>query len=200
MSKLNPKRIATGLKRAALNEKTKRSEKRLSTCKQCPFYQNGFCTDCGCLLIAKTKVMEEHCPQNNWEDTYLTDYGIAVINVSNDSVTMTQDKSSKAIVLTYSEKLTEDNKKIKLKIVNERQKYLDDPSKFDLEEFRVNLACGNCTGASNPPSKLKAEKDFLFTLWIKPTKVNGDFQKNVKLYSTKKGKEFNIRFILKGRK
>lgn len=201
MKKVRLDRIAKGLGNYVKGVKTERTENRLATCKSCVFYKNGFCTDCGCITELKTKVMKEHCPQNQWEDTHIfKDTGIAVVNLSTDVVEMSQDKSSRGLVMTYKEPLTTNTGKIKVKILNERVKYLENPAKFDLEGINFSLACGNCTGSSIPPEKLEANKDFNFSFWIIPHKVSGKFSKTVKLFSSKKGKEFNIIFTIKGRK
>lgn len=43
-------------------------DKRLQSCKQCPYFDGGknLCTRCGCLLVAKIGKAKEVCPINRW--------------------------------------------------------------------------------------------------------------------------------------
>lgn len=50
-----------------LDEDTKaRSQSRLLICDTCEFRKIGICIKCGCSVIAKSMVEEEHCPENKW--------------------------------------------------------------------------------------------------------------------------------------
>ena len=42
------------------------AEDRLKICHACPEYNNGLCNDCGCILVLKTRMLSENCPQNKW--------------------------------------------------------------------------------------------------------------------------------------
>lgn len=75
---LRPKRIAEGLTKAILQQHTTVSTKRMGICNNCPNKKGVACGICGCILSAKTKVLEEACPENRWEDIKISpDRGIA---------------------------------------------------------------------------------------------------------------------------
>jgi hypothetical protein len=42
--------------------------KRLSICKECPFFISltGQCKQCGCFMNAKTKLSKATCPEHKW--------------------------------------------------------------------------------------------------------------------------------------
>lgn len=42
------------------------SKKRLKICLKCQDRDGSWCRICGCLLDAKTRVNDEHCPNNLW--------------------------------------------------------------------------------------------------------------------------------------
>lgn len=53
----------------------KMSNERMAICRECPFYNNGICDLCGCVLEAKTRVHFEldedgysidGCPERKW--------------------------------------------------------------------------------------------------------------------------------------
>jgi len=39
---------------------------RMTICLVCPEFDRGVCSDCGCVLRLKTKMLSENCPQNKW--------------------------------------------------------------------------------------------------------------------------------------
>lgn len=39
---------------------------RFFHCKMCPFFKDGSCTVCGCLIEAKIMLNTEKCPKNFW--------------------------------------------------------------------------------------------------------------------------------------
>ncbi len=45
-------------------------EQRMAICKECPKHHNNFCIKkrggCGCYLPAKTKVLDQSCPDRKW--------------------------------------------------------------------------------------------------------------------------------------
>ena len=41
---------------------------RLAVCTQCPFFQNGTCTQCGCYVRFRASLKNKHCPLNHWFD------------------------------------------------------------------------------------------------------------------------------------
>lgn len=42
------------------------AESRLFICHGCPLRKNARCGKCGCLLAAKTRNLNSHCPVNKW--------------------------------------------------------------------------------------------------------------------------------------
>jgi hypothetical protein len=40
--------------------------RRLMICKGCPFYSNGVCSRCGCVVQLKTALTQEVCPESKW--------------------------------------------------------------------------------------------------------------------------------------
>ena len=44
-------------------------ERRRSICRECPLRKGAFCSECHCLLIAKTRVVDERCPLHKWESS-----------------------------------------------------------------------------------------------------------------------------------
>lgn len=67
------KQIYQGWKSLILEENKELAEKRLETCLNCD--QNTTCGDikitstcksCGCVLLAKTRCVECHCPKKLW--------------------------------------------------------------------------------------------------------------------------------------
>jgi hypothetical protein len=46
------------------------SNKRYNICKTCSNFKFGFCKKCGCLMVAKTKLLSATCPVDKWEDKY----------------------------------------------------------------------------------------------------------------------------------
>lgn len=51
---------------ALVDEKTK--QERLTQCKTCHYYRDGWCSheSCGCYLEAKTKIASQECPIGRW--------------------------------------------------------------------------------------------------------------------------------------
>lgn len=44
-------------------------EKRLATCRACPFYDDGQCRVCTCLVELKAQLATERCPKGKWSVT-----------------------------------------------------------------------------------------------------------------------------------
>jgi hypothetical protein len=46
----------------------KAQERRMSICKECPFFikVTGQCSKCGCIMKAKTKLADAFCPIDKW--------------------------------------------------------------------------------------------------------------------------------------
>jgi len=42
------------------------SRSRLRICQVCPERKNFRCNECGCLLISKTRLVDEECPLRKW--------------------------------------------------------------------------------------------------------------------------------------
>lgn len=40
---------------------------REAKCLRCPFYEDGICTQCGCLMVAKIPLAQERCPVGIWK-------------------------------------------------------------------------------------------------------------------------------------
>jgi len=38
----------------------------LAICRDCPLYQDGRCTECGCFVAAKVKLFSQKCPLEKW--------------------------------------------------------------------------------------------------------------------------------------
>lgn len=41
-------------------------EERMRICKSCGKYLHGICSECGCVLAAKTKSEDSACPDGKW--------------------------------------------------------------------------------------------------------------------------------------
>ena len=60
----------------SIQDRQKRSKKRLNICKACEKYDSlfGRCKECGCFMILKVKFSKTKCPLNKWdEDTQAWD-------------------------------------------------------------------------------------------------------------------------------
>lgn len=76
---IRPKRIAEGFLKAATGQNTQVSDRRMEVCNTCPDKKGVACGICGCVLTAKTKVMQESCPVSKWEDIKIVpDRGVAI--------------------------------------------------------------------------------------------------------------------------
>lgn len=105
MTKIRPKRIVEGWGKAIIGNHTTISDARIGTCNGCLNNEGGVCNICGCPLIAKTKVMQEYCPVDNWDDIKkVPDKGIAIrlhevnkakISVEDGIVTVTHNNPYK---------------------------------------------------------------------------------------------------------
>ena len=60
------KRILSGYYLILIGFSSFKSRKRLLICSKCELRTGIICGDCGCLLIAKTKVNDESCPVKKW--------------------------------------------------------------------------------------------------------------------------------------
>jgi len=123
MNKIRPKRIIEGWKNTILGNHTTISDTRIETCNGCPNNKAGVCNICGCPLIAKTKVMQEFCPIDKWDDIKkVPDKGIAIrlhevnkakISVEEGIVTVTHNN-------TYKRNEAPENTLITLDFINAR--------------------------------------------------------------------------------
>lgn len=45
-----------------------KAAERYAICKECPFFNSltRTCSECGCLMLVKTKVPMAECPQHKW--------------------------------------------------------------------------------------------------------------------------------------
>lgn len=70
MAKIRSNRIVEGAKAAFKGDKKKLSASRKGVCNECPHKKNtpAQCGICHCFLDWKTRVPQEMCPTNRWED------------------------------------------------------------------------------------------------------------------------------------
>jgi hypothetical protein len=43
-------------------------ELRLEVCSSCPFYENGKCAECGCIMSLKASLIKAKCPRGHWKE------------------------------------------------------------------------------------------------------------------------------------
>lgn len=60
------KNILKGFWNKFANKEKNLSNIRMNICNKCKDKDGAWCGICGCLLDAKTRVPEEHCPNNLW--------------------------------------------------------------------------------------------------------------------------------------
>lgn len=58
--------IAKGYSNYVKGTNKELSEGRLVECNVCENYKRGICTKCGCVIVVKTTVLDEHCPIGKW--------------------------------------------------------------------------------------------------------------------------------------
>lgn len=67
---MKSKHIFIGIYNYIFNHNKKLSTQRMLICEKCQYKlildNYKFCDICGCSLILKTTVKEEHCPANKW--------------------------------------------------------------------------------------------------------------------------------------
>jgi hypothetical protein len=121
------------------------------------------CGVCGCFLKLKTKVMEEYCPENRWNDIKLhEDSGIALKNLTTDKATL--EVTAGGFSLDYGVIYKGDNTTLKLIMINDRGNLETIPSsELDLGGIRFKSTCG-CTVPSKPPEKLLEGEYFEFEI------------------------------------
>lgn len=59
------KKLINGL----MSPETDLSVRRQAICARCPLLRRGAvdtCGDCGCVIVAKTRLPQESCPQGKW--------------------------------------------------------------------------------------------------------------------------------------
>ncbi len=44
---------------------------RTRRCERCPFYLDGMCSKCGCLVVSKVLLNTEHCPDGRWTSLWI---------------------------------------------------------------------------------------------------------------------------------
>jgi hypothetical protein len=54
---------------------------RLKVCEPCEMLKAGICTACGCVVKAKTKSVDEECPENKWLPIMYEQNGIRFIDI-----------------------------------------------------------------------------------------------------------------------
>ncbi len=193
--KIRPERIL----KAILTSKSEFSSERLSTCKQCPLLEfKAICGKCGCIVQEKAKVIEEHCPDNRWEDTKIReDLGIALINLSTDKTTLRLDKDGH-FELTYNNLTVGEDSTIELMLVNERSKFFED--NINLSSLEVKTSC-QCTLPSKIPKTLSDGKYSTFSVTYnnkRPTTINQTLFFKAKTNVKQKEQELFFKINIKG--
>jgi hypothetical protein len=175
--KIRPNRILKGF----LAKKTEFSEERLKTCKECPLLKlNAVCGMCGCVVSEKTKVIEEHCPDNRWEDTRVReDLGLAVINLSPEKADLHINREGHFEII-YKNLVVGEDSEVNLMLVNERSKFFDED--INLSSLEVKSSC-QCT----LPSK------------IKETLLDGEYETFSVSYNNKKPSAINQSLFFKAK-
>ena len=173
---IRPKRIAKGITNALLNNSSNFSTERLDICKICEHYQRGFCKVCGCLLTAKTKVIEENCPKNKFKNimTYKEE-GITLVNLSTDKGELRLEE--KGFVFKYNPLSKNDSAEITFKLVNDRGSYFD--KELNLNGLNMRSDCG-CTIPSGYNKTLEEGANFDFKVGYNTSRL-GAFSKNVRI-------------------
>lgn len=154
--KIRPERVVKGLAKMVINNNSEYSEDRIKICKACPQNKKGICGLCGCILSAKTKVIEEHCPDNKWNDVKcFKEEGVVAVNMSSDKGELSLNENGFTYI--YKSLNEQDNSDIILKIVNERSNYKENG--LTLKGVKVRSTCG-CTVATGYPKTLKDGESF----------------------------------------
>lgn len=168
-NKIRPSRIIKGWTGVVKGTKEDFAKERMDVCNTCPAKKAGVCTICGCPLIAKTKVIEEHCPENKWTDVkYFEDAGMSLVNLSTDKGVLLLNEDGFSFI--FNELTEGEDSEITLKVVNESEK--------NLKDITIKSSCG-CTMASNYKSSLKNEDDFDFNISYDTERL-GAFSKRLK--------------------
>lgn len=60
--------ISDGIRGKEILANVELIEKRLETCKECPYLSDNktYCTECGCIVELKAKFKSSTCPKNYW--------------------------------------------------------------------------------------------------------------------------------------
>jgi hypothetical protein len=142
---LRPKKIIEGITKDLLGKDTEISDERLSICNKCPNKKGSTCSICGCILTAKTKVLQEPCPVNNWNDIKIApDKGVAIrlhevnkatIDIIDGQITITHKN-------TYQRNESIENTLITLDVVNLRE---DEDKIKNEEKTLTNLWLNHCS-------------------------------------------------------
>lgn len=185
VKKIRPSRILEGVAKMVLNKNTESSIKRLETCKECPVFTNGWCDPnkggCGCVIDAKTKVLEEYCPKNNWEDVkILESEGIALVNMSTDKGELILVKEG--FIFKFNDLKHKEEAVIDLKVVNDRSNFMK--SGINLKGISMGSTCG-CTIPSDYPTILKDGANFDFKIKYDSNRM-GAFNKTIKIIANDK--------------
>lgn len=192
MKKIRPTRILEGFSKIAT--KTEYSDNRLSLCNTCEFKKGSVCGICGCVLKAKTKVKQEYCPMNKWNDIKLMEaVGIAIATKDDDKVMLLPFPNGIEIVYkNYLQKGEDSN--IEIEIINDRLNVEDMlPENADLTDIKLKATCG-CTLIGKAPSKLKEGESFKTNISYDTERI-GSFNKTIKFFS----KQANFEIKLNGK-
>ena len=129
MHKIRPTRILGGFTKAATaaikGEDKEFVKQRKKYCfEPCEYNKGGRCTECGCVLLAKTQEDREYCPINKWEDIKILEgMGIAV-RILNPEKAKLKQTSSTQLDLTYKEVITErTDTKLSVQFINDRANF-----------------------------------------------------------------------------
>lgn len=184
--KLRPKRVLQGFLSGGKEPFVK---ERLEVCNTCPLMQGGACTICGCFIKAKTKVKEEFCPENKWNDMKIIEHlGIAVANLSEDEVTISHLEKTATLTVDFKRSLKVKTPNVfKLKIVNARANYFS-AAEETIDNIRIVTGCGLCTRITNKksiPKKIEDGQYFEIHVEFTPD-TRGKNSKKVTLHFNKK--------------
>lgn len=155
--KIRPKRILQGFLSGGKEDFVK---SRLEECNKCPLMQGGACTVCGCFIKAKTKVKEEFCPENKWNDMKIIEnVGIAVANLTEEVVSISHTEKTAILNVDFKRSISvKTPNTFKLKIVNARANYFS-AAEETMDNIRITAGCGLCTRITNKKNIPKKIED-----------------------------------------
>lgn len=191
MKIIRPLRIISGTIKNIINDNTKSSEKRLQVCKKCDKLWKGVCTECGCIVKSKSKIFEEYCPMNYWNDIkILKKLGVAIANQNPEKASISVDEENNQFIFNYGKIKQHSDCKLKLNLINDRGNYFSENQ--DLNNIDLFATCG-CTTVKKPCKNLKEGNSCDFEISY-DAKVLKNFSKKILL----KTDEIAFSIVLKG--